>query len=223
MKPVTLRDGSAYTDFGYPTYDFTISPKDLVYETLANFLVHNVPGAVEDVANDGVEFIVGGKPARPRFIVDKKEDIFERIDYYTVHMDQVNSVSVRHLVGPPSFAKVQTGRPDQGLAPRDIFLIYLSLKPGAYNNSLNRVSTEVRGYYEARNFYAPAHPANDEDARPDIRTTLYWEPYITTDADGKATVTFYNADPATAVGIDVQGLTDAGIPITGTTKYEIRK
>ena len=222
-KPVTLRDGSAYLDFGYPAYEFTITPRDLVYETLANFLVHNVPGAVEDVVHDGVEFIVDGKPARPRFIVDKKEDIFERIDYYTVHMDQVNSVSVRHMVGPPSFSKVKGGRTDQGLAPRDVFLIYLSLKPGAYNNDLARVTTEVNGYYEARNFYAPAHPAPDDDARPDLRTTLYWEPYITTDEDGKATVTFYNADPATTIGIDVEGLTDNGIPLTGTTKYEIRK
>ena len=222
-KPVTLRDGSAYLDFGYPAYDFTIAPRDLVYETLANFLVHNVPGAVEDVAHDGVEFIVDGKPARPRFIVDKKEDIFERIDYYTVHMDQVNSVSVRHLVGPPSFSKTQGGRPDQGLATRDIFLVYLSLKPGAYNNNPSRISAEIGGYYEARNFYAPAHPEPDDDARPDVRTTLYWEPYVTTDADGKATVTFYNADPATTIDIEVEGLTDDGIPLTGTTNYELRK
>ena len=225
-KTVTLRDGSAYTSFGYPEYDFTITPKDLVYETLANFLVHNIPGAVEDVEREGVEFIANGKPVRPKFIVDKKENVFERIDYYTVHMDQVNSVSVRHMVGPPTLNKRQAGaagRIDQGFAPRDVFLVYLSLKPGAYNNDLSFINAEIRGYYEARSFYAPTHPAGEEASLPDLRTTLYWEPELSTDADGRATVTFYNTDAATSVGIDVEGLTEKGAPVTASGKYEVTR
>jgi len=224
-KTVTLRDGSAYMSFGYPEYDFTITPKDLVYETLANFLVHNVPGAVEDVERQGVEFIANGKPVRPKFIVDKREDVFERIDYYTVHMDQVNSVSVRHMVGPPTLNKRQAGagRVDQGFAPRDVFLVYLSLKPGAYNNDLSFINAEIYGYYEARSFYIPPRPAAEDASKQDLRTTLYWEPQLSTAADGRATVSFYNTDAATSIGIDVEGLTEKGVPVAASGKYEITR
>lgn len=222
-KPVILRDGSVYRSFGYPEYDFTIGPKDLAFETLADFLLHNVPEALANGDDDGIHFIAGGKTISPKFMVDKKENIFG-LDYYAVHMDQVIKVSVQHLVGPPSFSRGQasaSGRMDLGESIRDAFLIFLTLKPGAYNTDLALINTEIRGYYEARNFYAPAHAVPNEDPQPDVRTTLFWEPYLVTDADGKATVSFYNADPVTTIGIDVQGLTEKGIPVAAQGKYAV--
>ncbi len=222
-KPVILRDGSVYRSFVYPEYDFTIGPKDLAFETLADFLLHNVPEALANGDDDGIHFLAGGKTISPRFMVDKKENIFG-LDYFAVHMDQVIKVSVQHLVGPPSFSRGQasaSGRMDLGESIRDAFIIFLTLKPGAYNTDLAVISTEIRGYYEARNFYAPSHAVPNEDSQPDVRTTLFWEPYLVTDADGKATVSFYNADPVTTIGIDVQGLTEKGIPVAAVGKYKV--
>ncbi|HSC39748.1 MAG TPA: hypothetical protein VLD19_17810, partial [Chitinophagaceae bacterium] len=222
-RATTLRDGNAYTNFGYPESNFTITQKDYKYETLENFLVHNVAGALTDVENEGVNFIANGKPVRPRFIVDRQEDVFERIDYYQVHMDQVNTVSVRHVVGHPNFNRTDTGgRQDLGAGITDVFLIYLSLKPGAYNNDMAMIVTDVTGYYNARTFYAPVHLSPTEDSKPDVRTTIHWEPMLTTDENGKATVSYYNAEPATAIRVTVEGLSDKGVPVVGTTQYKVK-
>lgn len=221
-KGVTLRDGNAYSTFGYPEYNFTISQKDYKFETLASFLIHNVPGAVADVENDAVNFYANGKALRPRIIVDRQEDVFERIDYYQVHMDQVVSVSVRHLVGHPSFNRDTGGGHDLGNNISDVFIINLTLKPGAYNQDMAMIVTDVTGYYNARAFYAPVYVLPAEDRRPDMRTTIHWEPVLTTDENGKATVSYYNADPKTSVRVTVEGLSDKGVPLTGTLKYEVK-
>ena len=222
-KPTVLRDGNAYTDFGYPKYDFTIEKKDLKFETLENFLIHNIPGAVADVENEGVNFVANGKLVKPRIIVDKKEDVFERIDYYQLHMEQVISVSVRHVVGHPSFNRSDTGgRTDLGAGISDVFLVYLSLKPGAYNTDMAMIETDVTGYYDARVFYAPVHSPNEGLTKPDMRTTIHWEPMLVTDENGKATVSFYNAEPQTSVRVTVEGLSDKGVPLAGTTQYMVK-
>lgn len=205
-KTVVLRDGEGYMNFGYPEYNFTITPNDYQHKTVEDFLVQKIPGAVYDVEHEGINFVANGKPQRARFIVDKKEDVFERIDYYRVPLTQVISISVQHMVG---------------MNLTDVFLIYLNLKPGAFNLDLAFIMTDVTGYYEARTFYSPNYESPDK-TKPDERTTIHWEPLITTDENGKASVNFYNADPKTKIRIDVQGVTDKGIPVVAETKYEVK-
>jgi hypothetical protein len=203
---VVLRDGEGYMNFGYPAYNFTITSADFPLKTVEDFLVQKVPGAVYDVEREGINFTGNGKAQRARFIVDKKEDVFERIDYYRVPLTQVNSISVRHLVG---------------MNLTDVFLIYLDLKPGAFNSDPSFINTDITGYYEARTFYSPNYQS-PEKGKPDERTTIHWAPIITTDENGKAMVTFYNADLKTTVRVDVQGLTDKGIPLVGEIKYNVK-
>ncbi len=45
---------------------------------------------------------------------------------------------------------------------------------------------------------------------------------ISTDAEGKATVSYYNADPKSKIRIVVEGLTEKGVPIVVTSGYTIR-
>ncbi len=221
-KATTLRDGNAYTNFGYPEYNFTITKKDYKYETLENFLLDSVPGAQADAANEGITFTANGKPVRPRFVVDKREDVFDRIDYYQVHMEQVISVSVRHVVGHPSYNRTDTGgRTDLGTGITDVFIISLVLKPGAYNTDMSLVLTDITGYYDARVFYTPVHTPNEGLVRPDVRTTIHWEPMLVTDENGKATVSFYNAEPKTNVRVTVEGLTNKGVPLTANSQYNV--
>ncbi len=203
---VVLRDGEGYMNFGFPEYNFTITSNDYQNKTVEDFLVQKIPGAEYDVEKEGINFIANGKPVRARFIVDKREDVFERIDYYRVPLTQVISISVRHMVG---------------MNLTDVFLIYLDLKPGAYNTDPAFINTDVTGYYEARNFYSPNYE-NPENKKPDERTTIHWEPMITTDENGKATVNFYNADPKTRIRIDVQGVTDKGVSVVSEAKYDVK-
>lgn len=76
---------------------------------------------------------------------------------------------------------------------------------------------KLPGYAPIRQFYAPRYAVRNEqaDRRPDYRTTLYWEPLVQTDADGKATVSFYTSDSKTNLRIRVEGATTSGRPGVG--------
>jgi hypothetical protein len=228
-----LRDGSVITTFGYPEYDFNITAKDYTYQTLRDFIVQKVPGAMYDEELEGVEFLSNGKRVRPIIRVNKTEDVFGRLDYYSLSMEQVESVRVRHMVGSPSYTgnngadngdngngeATATLRPAGGI--RDFFLINLVIKPGNADQQLSKMNVDVTGYYESRMFYAPNY-AKDDSTREDKRITIHWEPFIKTNANGKALVTFYNADPKGKIKIDVQGITPNGVPIVAKTEYEVK-
>lgn len=208
-KMISLRDGQTYMSFGYPEYRFTPTKEDYKsYGTLTNLLIHKIPGAVAkiDSNEEAVVFYANGKEMRPKFIVDNKEDVFDRMDYYQLPLDQLENITVNHYVS--------------GL--NDVFLVNLTVKPGAGNKDMALLITDINGYYEARTFYAPTYLLSRERIKPDVRTTIFWEPEIVTDENGKATLTYYNADPKTSIRIGVEGLSDKGVPIVATTKYEIK-
>jgi uncharacterized protein YfaS (alpha-2-macroglobulin family) len=65
--------------------------------------------------------------------------------------------------------------------------------------------------------YANANMDADPDIVPDrgehIRT-LYWNPNVQTDKDGKAVINFYNSYFCKKIDISAEGITKEGIPIT---------
>lgn len=56
-----------------------------------------------------------------------------------------------------------------------------------------------------KEFYAPKYKANSTPDMTDIRSTIYWEPFIITDKDGKATVSFYTADNPASYSLIIEG------------------
>ncbi|PSR53537.1 hypothetical protein AHMF7605_08365 [Adhaeribacter arboris] len=91
------------------------------------------------------------------------------------------------------------------------------VKPGTYI-----IIHQAKGYSKVREFYSPkydgATPASNE---PDLRTTLYWNPRVKTDAQGKATVTFYTADRTTTYQVLAEGISDDGQPGSGATTFGV--
>lgn len=96
-----------------------------------------------------------------------------------------------------------------------------------FNSISNRPGVKVisgNGYHAAREFYAPKYDeSNKQQFIPDERSTLFWAPLITTDADGRAQVEFYTHDKNTNVFIDVQGISKNGKTGTGVSQFNIRK
>jgi hypothetical protein len=68
-----------------------------------------------------------------------------------------------------------------------------------------------RGYYKAREFYAPKydHP-NLTSNRPDLRSTIYWKPEIITGADGTASFDYCNSDMPGVYKVTIEGIDDNG-------------
>lgn len=72
------------------------------------------------------------------------------------------------------------------------------------------------GFAKAREFYSPNYNTPPQNASiPDIRTTLYWNPSIQLDDQGKAKVSFFTSDVLSDYEIVVEGISADGYPGIG--------
>jgi len=211
------------TSFGYPDQNFVITAKDHDYNSLSHYLLTNVNGAMpsDDPTSDGVVFMADGKKVRPTIFVDKREDLFQRMDYFSLRMDLIEKITVRHMMGMMETDSL--GNRNVSGKSNHVYLIYLTLKPGAFDRKeLSLLNANVNGYYSQRTFYSPIYNSVNPGSKVDVRTTIYWHPNIKTDENGSATVYFNNADPKTKVRIVAEGVTLDGLPISGSGGYEIK-
>ena len=85
------------------------------------------------------------------------------------------------------------------------------------------VKVKISGYNEPRIFYSPKHHTTlESDYKPDLRTTLLWEPNIKVDNDKEVLLNYFNSDNPSKVKVIVEGITTGGIPVTGYTEYEVK-
>ena len=88
-------------------------------------------------------------------------------------------------------------------------------KPGSVNFNAS-------GFYNAREFYAPDYSLIDRNrSREDRRTTLFWKPNIVTNGYRNAEVSFYTSDEKGRIQIEIQGITETGIPFYKTDFLEV--
>ncbi|MFA9391281.1 MAG: hypothetical protein ACERKD_15840 [Prolixibacteraceae bacterium] len=80
----------------------------------------------------------------------------------------------------------------------------------------------LQGYAIIREFYSPNYNnASHAIEKTDFRSTLYWNPNIWTNQNGKANVCFYNSDQPGEVEIIVEGFTTDGRLCRGTYSYVV--
>jgi TonB-dependent SusC/RagA subfamily outer membrane receptor len=72
------------------------------------------------------------------------------------------------------------------------------------------VSYSPKGYYKARSFYSPKYGVPKNTQFSDQRTTIYWNPEIITDKDGKVSFEYFNADGKGTYRIVVEGIDSNG-------------
>ena len=77
----------------------------------------------------------------------------------------------------------------------------------------NYRSTNFAGYSTPVEFYAPTYPNGPVKGDKDYRRTVYWNPEVTTDPTGAATIGFYNNGYSRTLTISAEGLTADGVPI----------
>ena len=215
--------GDVLTSFGYPDQNFTITAKDHDYQSLAHYLLTNVNGAMpsDDPGSNAVTFMNDGKKVRPIFIVDNREDLFDRLDYYELRMNQIEKITVRHMMGNTELDSL--GERQRSTKSQHVYVVRLTLKPGAFEKQeLSLLNANVKGYYQEKTFYSPVYPAGRVNTKADVRTTVYWHPKVQTDENGSATIYFYSADPKGKVRIVVEGVSLNGQPIVGNSGYEVK-
>ncbi|MES2109221.1 MAG: DUF1416 domain-containing protein [Bacteroidota bacterium] len=64
-----------------------------------------------------------------------------------------------------------------------------------------------KGFYKAREFYSPQYDnPHTNQKMADLRSTIYWNPNIITDKDGKASFSYFNADGKGTYRIVIEGI-----------------
>jgi alpha-2-macroglobulin-like protein len=82
--------------------------------------------------------------------------------------------------------------------------IKLDFSPKYYLETRHFV-TSGTPYSIIKKFYVPIYQSTETETRNDFRETIYWNPVVQTDEDGKATVEFYNSDATTTFRAIAEG------------------
>ena len=98
-------------------------------------------------------------------------------------------------------------------------VIEITLKRGSDIESGNRrplslVFVKPLGYAKSEEFYVPKYEVDSirKTIKPDLRTTIYWNPKLRTDSTGVLNVKFYTADKPHHYSVILEGITkDGGI------------
>lgn len=165
---------------------------------IMNFL-QTIPGVL--VTGDNVS-IRGGRDI-PMFLVDGIEmDDIEDIKYLTT--DEIQSISVFKGVDAAIFGM----RGGNGV-------IDISLRKGVTLKTQTPISLATitpLGYQKPVEFYQPKYDVDSirMSSKPDLRTTIYWNPSLKTDAAGNIQLHFFTADTADNYDVILEGVTNEG-------------
>lgn len=105
-------------------------------------------------------------------------------------------------------------------------LLVITTKRGGGTSSYNRYSPGVivyapKGFYSSREFYSPKYDINP-DLKPDLRTTVYWNPNLVADENGKASFEFYNTDVPGLYRMVIEGIDSFGNLGRKVYTYEVK-
>lgn len=103
-------------------------------------------------------------------------------------------------------------------------VINIILKAGAWDREpIGIDKARYPGFYQAREFYSPRYDVPDDRHNlPDQRSTLFWEPIVITDEEGRAAVAFYTSDVPSRYRIIMEGITRDGYPGTATLTFDVQ-
>ncbi|MEL7159448.1 MAG: TonB-dependent receptor, partial [Bacteroidota bacterium] len=80
---------------------------------------------------------------------------------------------------------------------------------------------KLYGYHRAREFAVFDATLPENRNRPDLRTTLHWNPLLFTDRNGEASETLMTSDQTGRFRIIAQGLRGDGLPFFGTAIFTV--
>ena len=85
------------------------------------------------------------------------------------------------------------------------------------------IDFSAKGFYVAKEFYAPDHVYGiEEQIGSDARTTLHWDPDIRLTKDDITEISFFTSDLKGDYVIEIEGVTDAGIPVHTISDFLVK-
>lgn len=99
-------------------------------------------------------------------------------------------------------------------------IVIVTTKTGDTRVPLDDQSRLIEGLNTPVNFHAGNHEKSG-DGKPDFRSTIYWNPSLMTDSNGKARVEFFCTDDIGPMSIRIDGLAEGGKPFSATAAFTV--
>jgi hypothetical protein len=220
-EPESPRARSRRYLMGTPDIELVITPDLHIY--------NNTYHLIESRYMNPAPFRLGHRMKHPIYMIDGNRVAKSQVE--ALPLEWVERIDVVDY--EVSFAALQTlvdmggvdstGKRDFGYADGAISIILKDNKDFPDRPVFHSVNVKFSGYSETRIFYSPKHHTTlESDYKPDLRTTLLWEPNIKVENNKAAYLNYYNADNPSKVEVIVEGITTNGIPVTGKAEYEVK-
>ncbi|MCJ0741363.1 TonB-dependent receptor plug domain-containing protein [Pedobacter montanisoli] len=104
--------------------------------------------------------------------------------------------------------------------------IIVTTKRGKVSGSYNRYTPGVisyipKGFTAVREFYSPKYDVKP-DNRPDLRSTVFWDPQVITDKEGHTKINYFNPDVPGTYRIVIEGIDIGGNLARKVLTYEVK-
>ena len=92
------------------------------------------------------------------------------------------------------------------------------------DNIFNNKVVHLVGYQSPIEYYFPRYSRGEKPSQmqPDMRRTIYWNPYLRMGKDTPLNISFYSADLPTQYTIRVEGITSCGRIVDGEMKVKVK-
>lgn len=206
LDEITVSASSVKKEDGRDFYYSGMADSEINAERLAKFptmrlidVLATVPGVM--VFGDNIR--IRGSMEAPTLMIDGMEAIDSSEIMY------LNAADVEEVqVFKGSSAAIFGVRGANGV-------IAITLKKGITPNRISSPSIahiKPLGFHVPDAFYVPRYEVDSirQQKKVDLRTTIYWNPDVETDADGRAVVTFYTADNPNNYRVEMEGIAADG-------------
>jgi hypothetical protein len=201
IKAVKRNDNYRSSALGGPgSADQVIHIGELpVSGSLSQMLAPRVHGdrARSLLQNDHALILMDGVPISGSLGFNSPVDVISASDVETVELFYGPSAALYGMRGGQGVIVINT-KAGGGLQPKDI-------------SSMGILPITVPGFYKARVFYSPKYESLEQNGnRPDLRSTIYWQPELITDEDGHASLSYFNADRPGPYRVVIEGIDENG-------------
>jgi hypothetical protein len=171
-------------------------PRFLNYVSLFQYLQGKIPGLI-------IKNPLSGPLTTPT-ATWRNESVYFYLNGFQVSVDDISSTSMN------DFDYVKIYDPSMGgafRAPGAVISVYTKRGKGFIFDSSNKKMRILPGYTSVKEFFSPDYASGIMVSKPDLRTTLYWNPNVIIDKDSREyIIKFYNNDVTRKFKIVLEGM-----------------
>ncbi|QKJ29561.1 TonB-dependent receptor plug domain-containing protein [Mucilaginibacter mali] len=209
--------------------DYVLKQEQLEKETYFSDAMRRIPGIDIVEGKTGIDiYSVRASGTSFSRTDEKRRSMLIVID--GAQLDALSAPPVLKALNPQDLTGVEVltglGKTIYGEAGNKGVII-ITTKRGGENDAPNLVfninHNLSQGYSTVKEFYSPNYDTpNDQTNKADLRSTIYWNPDVVTGADGKANISFYNADGTGSYRVTLEGMDTKGGLVRKTFTYIVK-